>query len=83
VFTRFAAVASLQERNADGLIVSGAETDVCVLSTVLDAVDLGYRVIVVKTPCSMKSTPRGFGARDEPHSRYAPPSPNLGDVRHP
>jgi nicotinamidase-related amidase len=38
----------LQERGADGLIVSGAETDVCVLSTVLDAVDLGYRVIVVR-----------------------------------
>jgi nicotinamidase-related amidase len=30
------------------LIVTGAETDVCVLSTVLAAVDLGYRIIVVK-----------------------------------
>jgi nicotinamidase-related amidase len=54
VFTRFTALAEpnvvrhLQERDADGLIVSGAETDVCVLSTVLDAVDLGYRVIIVK-----------------------------------
>jgi nicotinamidase-related amidase len=27
--------------------VTGAETDVCVLATVLGAVDLGYRVIVV------------------------------------
>jgi nicotinamidase-related amidase len=39
--------AHLVERRADGLIVTGAETDVCVLATVLGAVDLGYRVIVV------------------------------------
>ena len=36
--------AHLMERRADGLIVTGAETDVCVLATVLGAVDLGYRV---------------------------------------
>ena len=41
-------LAHLQEREADALIVSGSETDVCVLATVLDAVDLGYRVIVVR-----------------------------------
>jgi nicotinamidase-related amidase len=38
----------LQERRADGLIITGSETDVCVAATVLDAVDLGYRVIVVR-----------------------------------
>jgi nicotinamidase-related amidase len=38
----------LRRREADALIVSGSETDVCVLATVLDAVDLGYRVIVVR-----------------------------------
>jgi nicotinamidase-related amidase len=37
---------ALARRRADTLIISGAETDVCVLATVLDAVDLGYRVIV-------------------------------------
>jgi nicotinamidase-related amidase len=41
-------LAHLQARDADGLIVTGSETDVCVLATVLDAVDLGYRVIVVR-----------------------------------
>src|ERR1700751_3401818 len=41
-------LAHLREREADALIVSGSETDVCVLATVLDAVDLGYRVIVVR-----------------------------------
>lgn len=37
----------LQGRQIDTLIVSGAETEVCVLATVLAAVDLGYRVILV------------------------------------
>ncbi len=32
----------------DTLIVSGSETDVCVLSTVLAAVDLGYRIILAR-----------------------------------
>lgn len=35
-------------RGADTLIVSGGETDVCVLATVLGAVDLGWRVVVVR-----------------------------------
>jgi nicotinamidase-related amidase len=38
----------LQEKNVTTLIVSGAETDVCVLATVLDAVDFGYRVLVLE-----------------------------------
>ena len=41
-------LAHLREREADALIISGSETDVCVLATVLSAVDLGYRVIVVR-----------------------------------
>ena len=36
----------LRARRIDTLIVSGAETDVCVLATVLGAVDHGYRVIL-------------------------------------
>jgi nicotinamidase-related amidase len=36
----------LQARGVDSLIISGAETDVCVLASVLGAVDLGYRVVV-------------------------------------
>lgn len=39
--------AELRKRCADTLIVSGGETDVCVLATVLGAIDRGYRVIVV------------------------------------
>ncbi|MDF2995685.1 MAG: cysteine hydrolase [Xanthobacteraceae bacterium] len=37
----------LNARGTDTLIISGAETDMCVLASVLGAVDRGYRVIVV------------------------------------
>jgi nicotinamidase-related amidase len=36
----------LRRRDIDSLVISGGETDVCVLAAVLDAVDLGYRVVV-------------------------------------
>ena len=36
----------LQRASIDTLIVSGSETDVCVLSTILDAIDLGYRIVM-------------------------------------
>ena len=37
---------SLRSSHVDTLVVSGGETDVCVLATVLGAVDAGFRVIV-------------------------------------
>jgi nicotinamidase-related amidase len=44
----------LRQRGIDTLVISGAETDVCVLATVLGAVDLGYRVIVARNAvCSV------------------------------
>lgn len=36
----------LQQAGIDTLVVSGGETDVCVLATVLGAIDHGYRVIL-------------------------------------
>lgn len=39
--------AKLQSRKVDTLVVTGAETDVCVLAAVLGGVDLGYRMILV------------------------------------
>jgi nicotinamidase-related amidase len=37
----------LRRRRTDALVITGAETDICVLAAVLDAVDLGYRVVLV------------------------------------
>lgn len=38
----------LRERGVETLIVTGAETDVCVLAAVISAVDLGYRIVLPK-----------------------------------
>ena len=38
----------LQEKGVRCVVVTGAETDVCVLSTVLAAVDRGFRVVIVE-----------------------------------
>ena len=45
--------ARLNERGVDSLVITGAETDMCVLAAVLDAVDLGFRVVIpVDALCS-------------------------------
>jgi nicotinamidase-related amidase len=46
-FAGRALVEHLRDRRADSLIVTGSETDVCVLASVLGAVDCGFRVVVV------------------------------------
>lgn len=38
----------LLEKRIRTVVVSGAETDVCVLSTVMDAVNIGFRVVLVE-----------------------------------
>ncbi|UPK33560.1 cysteine hydrolase [Bradyrhizobium sp. 186] len=38
----------LIEKGIGTVVITGAETDVCVLSTVLSAVDLGFRVVIVE-----------------------------------
>lgn len=40
--------AALTRDGVDSLVITGGETDVCVLATVLGAIDLGYRVLLVK-----------------------------------
>ena len=46
-FHRSALPGLLADRGVDTLVVTGGETDVCVLATVLDAIDAGYRVVLV------------------------------------
>jgi nicotinamidase-related amidase len=48
----------LHSRGADTLVVTGSETDVCVLATVLGAVDHGYRVVIV-ADCLCSSSDEG------------------------
>jgi nicotinamidase-related amidase len=61
----------LRARRANTLIVTGSETDVCVLATVLDAVDLGYRVIVVRDAICSSSDEGHDALLKVYHRRYS------------
>lgn len=58
----------LAERSATTLLVSGAETDVCVLATILGAVDHGYRVVLV-TDAICSSSDEGHDALMQMYTR--------------
>jgi nicotinamidase-related amidase len=60
----------LQGREADGLIVTGSETDVCVLATVLGAVNLGYRVLLVRDAICSSSDEGHDALMKLYHQRY-------------
>jgi nicotinamidase-related amidase len=38
----------LLKKGIETVVLTGGETDVCVLATALGAIDLGYRVVVLK-----------------------------------
>jgi nicotinamidase-related amidase len=65
--TRYSAFAAsglsdhLARRRADTVIVTGSETDVCVLATVLGAVDRGLRVVII-TDAICSSSDEGHDA---------------------
>lgn len=60
----------LQQNAIDTLIISGGETDVCVLATVLGAVDLGYRVVLAKDALCSSSDQAHDCAIDLYHQRF-------------
>ena len=60
----------LRHRGIDTLVVSGGETEVCVLATVLGAVDLGYRVILATDALCSTSDETHDAAIDVYHRRY-------------
>ncbi|MGE0668542.1 MAG: cysteine hydrolase family protein [Sphingomonadales bacterium] len=60
----------LHKKGVDGLIVTGAETDSCVLATVLGAVDLGYRVWLVKDAVCSSSDEGHDALIDLYHRRF-------------
>ena len=64
-------LAHLEDRGTDGLIVTGSETDVCVLATVLDAVDLGYPVILVRDAVCSSSDAGHDALLEVYHRRYS------------
>jgi len=47
-FSNPALASLLVDKHVGTVVISGAETDVCVLSTVLSAVDLGFRIVIVE-----------------------------------
>lgn len=61
----------LEEREADALVITGSETDVCVLSTVLSAVDRGWRVVIVTDAVCSSSDPGHDHLIDLYHRRYS------------
>jgi nicotinamidase-related amidase len=62
--------AALREGGVDTVVVTGAETDVCVLATVLGAVDLGYRTIVVTDALCSSADDTHDALIDLYHQRY-------------
>lgn len=60
----------LAQQGIDTLIVSGCETDVCVLATVLGAVDFGYRVVLATDALCSSSDEAHESALDLYRRRY-------------
>jgi nicotinamidase-related amidase len=62
--------ARLRARGANTLIITGGETDVCVLATVLGAVDHGYRVVLVTDALCSSSDAAHDASLEVYHMRF-------------
>jgi nicotinamidase-related amidase len=62
--------ADLRRAGVDTLVVSGAETEVCVLATIIGAIDLGYRVVIATDALCSSADPTHDAMMEIYHSRY-------------
>jgi nicotinamidase-related amidase len=69
-FVESALRAHLCARSANALVITGSETDVCVLATILGAVDLGFRVILVRDAVCSSSDEGHDALLEVYHRRY-------------
>ncbi len=60
----------LKASGIEALIVSGAETEVCVLATVMGAIDLGYRVVLATDALCSGADATHDAMMEIYHSRY-------------
>ena len=60
----------LTQESTDTLVITGFETDVCVLATVLAAIDLGYRVVLVKDGLASSNAAGEKAALHQVFSRF-------------
>ena len=63
--------AFLMEHEIDTLVITGGETDVCVLATVLGAIDFGYRVVLVTDALCSSSDETHDALLTVYHQRFA------------
>jgi nicotinamidase-related amidase len=63
--------AFLLKREIDTLVITGGETDVCVLATVLGAIDFGYRVVLVTDALCSSSDATHDALLTVYHQRFA------------
>jgi nicotinamidase-related amidase len=61
----------LQRREVKTLIISGGETDVCVLATILGAVDMGYKVVLAQDALCSSSDDAHNCAVELYHRRFS------------
>ncbi|WP_404925285.1 cysteine hydrolase family protein [Mesorhizobium sp. ORM16] len=61
----------LSSRRIDTLVITGGETDVCVLATVLGAIDIGYRVVLVTDALCSSSDATHDALMTVYHQRFA------------
>jgi nicotinamidase-related amidase len=62
--------ALLAQGAIDTLVITGFETDVCVLATVLAAIDLGFRVVLVKDALASSNEAGEKAALNQVFSRF-------------